>query len=390
MITILIYIPLILLLGYSALLVYYRKSWGSIPDFKVEANSELSTKISIIIPARNEEENIGYCLQSIIEQSYPAHLFEVLVVDDHSTDKTAAIIKSYASNNVKLISLKDYLSANEINSYKKKAIEISIQQSNGELIVTTDADCIFPKNWLTTIASFYESKRPAFIVMPVLISYGKKMIEVFQSLDFMTLQGITGASVHEKFHSMCNGANLAYTKEAFIAVNGFKGIDNIASGDDMLLMHKIYNQFPNNIEYLKSREVIVTTNPVSTIQQFFNQRIRWASKADDFDDKRIFIVLIIVYFLNVLMMVLPIVALISNRSISIINIQLSMFNFYASLLLIKTIFELFFLYPVATFFNQTKLLWWFPIAQPFHIVYTVIAGWLGKFGKYTWKERSVK
>ena len=390
MITILIYISLILLLGYSALLVYYRKSWGSIPDFKVEANSELSTKISIIIPARNEEENIGYCLQSIIEQSYPAHLFEVLVVDDHSTDKTAAIIKSYASNNVKLISLKDYLSANEINSYKKKAIEISIQQSNGELIVTTDADCIFPKNWLTTIASFYESKRPAFIVMPVLISYGKKMIEVFQSLDFMTLQGITGASVHEKFHSMCNGANLAYTKEAFIAVNGFKGIDNIASGDDMLLMHKIYNQFPNNIEYLKSREVIVTTNPVSTIQQFFNQRIRWASKADQFDDKRIFIVLIIVYFLNVLMMVLPIVALISNRSISIMNIQLSMFNFYASLLLIKTIFELFFLYPVAKFFNQTKLLWWFPIAQPFHIVYTVIAGWLGKFGKYTWKERSVK
>jgi len=390
MITILIYISLILLLGYSALLVYYRKSWGSIPDFKVEANSKLSTKISIIIPARNEEENIGYCLQSIIEQSYPAHLFEVLVVDDHSTDNTAAIIKSYASQNVKLISLKDYLSANEINSYKKKAIEISIQQSNGELIVTSDADCIFPKNWLTTIASFYESKRPAFIVMPVLISYGKKMIEVFQSLDFMTLQGITGASVHKKFHSMCNGANLAYTKEAFIAVNGFKGIDNIASGDDMLLMHKIYNQFPNNIEYLKSREVIVTTNPVSTIQEFFNQRIRWASKADQFDDKRIFIVLIIVYFLNVLMMVLPIVALISNRSISIMNIQLSMFNFYASLLLIKTIFELFFLYPVAKFFNQTKLLWWFPIAQPFHIVYTVIAGWLGKFGKYTWKERSVK
>ena len=390
MITILIYISLILLLGYSALLVYYRKSWGSIPDFKVEANSKLSTKISIIIPARNEEENIGYCLQSIIEQSYPAHLFEVLVVDDHSTDNTATIIKSYASNNVKLISLKDYLSANEINSYKKKAIEISIQQSNGELIVTSDADCIFPKNWLATIASFYESKRPAFIVMPVLISYGKKIIEVFQSLDFMTLQGITGASVHEKFHSMCNGANLAYTKEAFIAVNGFKGIDNIASGDDMLLMHKIYNQFPNNIEYLKSREVIVTTNPVSTIQQFFNQRIRWASKADHFDDKRIFIVLIIVYFLNVLMMVLPIVALISNRSISIMNIQLSMFNFYASLLLIKTIFELFFLYPVAKFFNQTKLLWWFPIAQPFHIVYTVIAGWLGKFGKYTWKERSVK
>ena len=390
MIQIILIISFLLLLSYSVLLVYYRKSWGSIPDFTAYVQSKLNTQISIIIPARNEEENIGHCLQSIIEQSYPKHLFEVLVVDDHSTDNTAAIIESFAAHNVKLISLKDYLSANEINSYKKKAIEISIQQSNGELIVTSDADCIFPKNWLTTIASFYESKRPAFIVMPVLISYGKKMIEVFQSLDFMTLQGITGASVHKKFHSMCNGANLAYTKAAFTAVNGFKGIDNIASGDDMLLMHKIYNRFPNNIEYLKSQEVIVKTNPVSTIQQFFNQRIRWASKADQFDDKRIFVVLIIVYFLNVLMMALPIIALLCNCSVTLFNTQVSIFNFYACLLLIKTIFELFFLYPVAKFFKQTKLLWWFPMAQPFHIVYTVIAGWLGKFGKYTWKERSVK
>ena len=155
-------------------------------------------------------------------------------------------------------------------------------------------------------------------------------------------------------------------------------------------MHKIYNRFPNNIEYLKSQEVIVKTNPVSTIQQFFNQRIRWASKADQFDDKRIFVVLIIVYFLNVLMMILPIIAILCNCSVTLFNTQVPIFNLYACLLLTKTIFELFFLYPVAKFFNQTKLLWWFPMAQPFHIVYTVIAGWLGKFGKYTWKERSVK
>ena len=145
MIQIILIISFLLLLSYSALLVYYRKSWGSIPDFTADVQSKLNTQISIIIPARNEEENIGHCLQSIIEQSYPKHLFEVLVVDDHSTDNTAAIIESFAAHNVKLISLKDYLSANEINSYKKKAIEISIQQSNGELIVTSDADCIFPK-----------------------------------------------------------------------------------------------------------------------------------------------------------------------------------------------------------------------------------------------------
>ena len=388
--TMILTITLVLLLCYSALLIYYRKSWLSIPDFKAASDANLQTKISIIIPARNEEENIADCLNSIIDQSYPKHLFEVLVVDDHSTDNTAAIIKTYAAENVKLISLQDFVTANEINSYKKKAIEISIQQSTGELIVTSDADCIFPANWLSTIAAFYETKKPAFIVMPVLIRHGNRMIEIFQSLDFMTLQGITGASVHKKFHSMCNGANLAYTKEAFIAVNGFKGIDNIASGDDMLLLHKIYKRFPQDIGYLKSQEVIVQTNPVNTIQQFLNQRIRWASKADQFDDKRIFVVLIIVYFLNVLMLAIPFVALVNQQLVTVFHYQLTMMEWYFVLLLFKTVIELFFLYPVAQFFNQTKLLRWFPIAQPFHILYTVIAGWLGKFGKYTWKERSVK
>ena len=387
---ILLTVSILLLLCYSALLIYYRKSWLSIPDFKVASHSNLNTKISIIIPARNEEENIANCLQSIIDQSYPKHLFEVLVVDDHSTDNTAAIIKSYAAQNEKLISLKDFIAANEINAYKKKAIEIAIQQSSGDLLVTTDADCIFPTHWLTTIAAFYETKKSAFIVMPVLIRHSNRMIEIFQSLDFMTLQGITGASVHKKFHSMCNGANLAYTKEAFTAVNGFKGIDNIASGDDMLLLHKIYKRFPDKIDYLKSQDVIVQTNPVTTLHQFLNQRIRWASKADQFDDKRIFVVLIIVYFLNVLLLALPIVALVNPQEITLFHYKLPMIQWYFILLIGKTLIELFFLYPVATFFNQTKLIGWFPIAQPFHILYTVIAGWLGKFGKYTWKERSVK
>ena len=107
--TIILTITLVLLLCYSALLIYYRKSWLSIPDFKAASDANLQTKISIIIPARNEEENIADCLNSIIDQSYPKHLFEVLVVDDHSTDNTAAIIKTYAAENVKLISLQDFV-----------------------------------------------------------------------------------------------------------------------------------------------------------------------------------------------------------------------------------------------------------------------------------------
>jgi cellulose synthase/poly-beta-1,6-N-acetylglucosamine synthase-like glycosyltransferase len=390
----LIIILLVLFALYFLLILYYWKSWLAIPAFQLQTiDYKSQTRISVIVAARNEEENIKSCLDAILNQSYHDNLFEVLVVDDHSTDNTAAIIKSYASQNVRLISLKDFVT-DELNSFKKKAIEIAVQQSTGELIVTTDADCIVPKNWLQTIAAFYQEKNPSFIVMPVAINCGNRFIEIFQAVDFMMLQGITGASVHKKIHSMCNGANLAYTKKAFNAVNGFSGIDTIASGDDMLLMHKIYKQNPAAVLFLKSKAVIVQTQPVKTVKEFFNQRIRWASKADKYDDKRIFAVLVLVYVVNAALLVMPVVALLKNTVFTIhiypITFIASVFELWLILISCKTIIELFFLFSVAGFFNKKKLLWCFPVLQPFHILYTVIAGWLGKFGSYKWKGRKVK
>ncbi len=382
---------------YTLLILYYWKSWLSIPNYPQgpavkpqTTDHKPQTRISIIIPARNEEEFIARCLDSVCNQSYPKELFEVLVVDDHSTDKTAAIINSYAEKNVRLIALKDFIPAGEINSYKKKAIEIAIGQSTGELIVTTDADCFVQENWLQTIAAFYEQYQPAFITAPVSIDCSNKFIEFFQGLDFMVLQGITGASVHKKIHSMCNGANLAYTRKAFEEVGGFAGIDNIASGDDMLLMHKIYKRYPDKVMFLKSKDVIVQTAPVNSISEFFNQRIRWASKADKYDDKRIFAVLLLVYLINVLLIVLPVIALFDNIQCTMFNTQCSILELWLLLIILKTLTELIFLYPVAIFFGKQQMLWMFPLMQPFHIIYTVIAGWLGKFGSYSWKERKVK
>jgi cellulose synthase/poly-beta-1,6-N-acetylglucosamine synthase-like glycosyltransferase len=196
----------------------------------------------------------------------------------------------------------------------------------------------------------------------------------------MTLQGITGASVFKKFHSMCNGANLAYEKKAFLKVGGFTGIDNIASGDDMLLMHKMAEQYPDRILFLKSSDAIVQTKTVETLKDFFNQRIRWASKADKYTDKKITAVLLLVYLFNAWMLFIGIFSIFYSF----------VFFLFIGVLIAKTIIELFFLYPIAKFFKKEKLLWWFPLAQPFHILYTVIAGWLGKFGTYKWKQRQVK
>jgi cellulose synthase/poly-beta-1,6-N-acetylglucosamine synthase-like glycosyltransferase len=379
---ILISITIFLLLIYACLIIYYRKSWLQIPVYNKQLpfGNLLSTTISVIIPARNEEINIGACLASVTNQSYPKDLFEVIVVDDFSTDRTSIITKSFEDANVSLLPLKDLIPEEEINSYKKKAIEVAVSKAKGELIITTDADCIVQKQWLEIIASFYETYHPVFIAAPVAYYGDNNFLKIFQSLDFMTLQGITGASVHKKFHNMCNGANLAYEKKTFFEVGGFKGIDNIASGDDMLLMHKIFERYPERVLFLKSREAIVQTKPAVILKDFINQRIRWASKADKYTDKKITAVLLLVYFFNVWILIISILSIFYP----------GLFFWVIGVVVAKIIVELFFLYPVAQFFKKEKLLWWFPVAQPFHILYTVVAGWLGKFGSYKWKERKVK
>ena len=384
-----IIIAITLTVLYIFLIIYYRFAFTAIPQFQITNLKKPTTFLSIIIPARNEEQYIENCLQSILQNNYPTHLMEIIVVDDHSEDDTANIVKKYISQNVQLISLSEYVTA-KINSYKKKAIEVAVAQATGTLIITTDADCIVPPKWLQTIAAFYEEKNPAFIAAPVAIDCGWNFIQIFQSLDFMTLQGITAAVVNKKQMTMCNGANMAYERAAFYEVGGFAGIDNIASGDDMLLMHKIYQKYPDRVLFLKSKHAIVKTAAVQTIKEFFNQRIRWASKAEKYDDKRILPVLVLVYFFNVLMLVLPIIGGFNNVQYSMFNVKCSMLGFWLWMLFFKIVAELFFLFPVSGLFNKKNMLWFFPFMQPFHICYTILAGWLGKFGKYSWKERNVK
>ena len=370
---ILLYITIGLLVTYSILILFYRAGWLELKPFS-QTDHEPSIKISVIIPARNEEENIGKLLSSLEKQTYPPQLFEVIIIDDHSTDNTAAVVNSYSF--AKLIRLE----FDNINSYKKKAIETGIAASSGDMIVTTDADCVVPGNWLKTIASFKEKTDAVFIAAPVVLENESNLLQTFQALDFLVLQGITAASVQRRFHNMCNGANLAYERKTFFEVNGFTGIDHIASGDDMLLMQKIAQRFPDKVSYLLSKDVIVTTQAAKTWKEFFSQRIRWASKATDYNDIKIFSTLFLVYFFNCALLAL----FISGFWMHFLWLGLIV------ILILKTTIELTFIYPVAKFYNKQNLIKWFPFFQPLHIVYTVVAGWLGVFGNFEWKGRRVK
>lgn len=242
------------------------------------------TKVTVMIAARNEEERIAFTIDDILAQDYPKHLMEVIFVDDHSTDRTADIIKSYADRGVKLLQLKE---DKPLNSYKKKAIAKAIGLSTGDLMVATDADCRMGTAWLSAIVSYYETNDWVMISSPVTYFEERNLFEYMQTLEFAYLIGIGAAFIGNGRASTCNGANLAYRKDVFYEVGGFSGIDELASGDDELLLQKVAEKYPGRIGFLKGREAIVFTHAKHTLNEFLQQRRRWASKSTRYKDKKI-------------------------------------------------------------------------------------------------------
>lgn len=374
-------IAAILTFAYVILIQLYTHWFKRLKVFKPGFNLP-AVKFTVIIPARDEERSIRACVDSILSGNYDASMYEIIVIDDHSTDKTPMIVEEIKRThaNVQLIKLADLTQNKKLNAYKKKAVDTGIQAAKYDWIVTTDADCILPESWLHNFDNYIQQNNVAFIAAPVRFKTRKTTLSIFQSLDFLALQGITAASVSAGAHNMCNGANLCYRKDVFREVGGFTGIDNVASGDDMLLMGKINKRYPEKIGYLFAKSSVVLTAAMPDWRSFINQRIRWGSKSTQYKDGKILPVLMLVYFFNLLLLILPFFA------IADINIL-----FYWALFLgIKTISEMRFMYYVTSFFKQRGLLKYFPLMQPLHIIYIVIAGWLGKFGSYQWKGRTVK
>ena len=344
---------------YLMLMPYYRASKLS-PD-----------QVSIIIPARNEEQNIGRCLDSLLQQTLQAAQMEIIVVDDGSSDNTASIVRTYAEKNVKLLQLSDEAGG------KKAALTKGIASATHSIIVTTDADCIYPNNWLNTLLCYRAEHDAVFVAAPVKYAKEKSFFEKFQSLDFLSLQGITAAAVTNKLFNMCNGANLIYTKEAFQQVNGFEGIDHIPTGDDMLLMEKISEVYPKQVKYCFSQDAIVETLPAAGLRAFIQQRIRWASKSTNYKNNNIKLVLLLVYLVNLSLFMMLLAGF----------YDLQYLRWGLLLMLVKTIFEYPFMIRISRFFGKQDLLPWFIIAQPFHVVYIVLSASLSFFKRYEWKGR---
>lgn len=369
-------VTILLTIAYVAIVLYFRYGWQRLPYF-TKSGKQPSTRVSVLIAARNEEEKLGATIEDILAQDYPKHLYELIIVDDHSTDSTAEIIYSYADQGVRILKLNE---DQALNSYKKKAITEAIKLSTGDFLVATDADCRMGAEWLSTIINCYETKGYKMISSPVVFYEEKSWFEEMQTLEFLYLIGLGASTIGNKMPSTCNGANLAYEKKVFLEVNGFQGIDDLASGDDELLLHKVASKYPNAIGFCKSRNALVYTHAKPTIYEFMQQRKRWASKSTKYKNKSIVVLGVSLWLFNVLILLNFILGFFNPAYFTIAAVSLSA----------KLLVEIAFLIPMCRFAKRGKLIWYHPFVTILHIFYLVIIGILGNSGKYSWKGRMVR
>lgn len=361
---------------YLSVLSYLIRGWWQLKTPAI-SGQQLTTKLTVLIAARNEEEKIALTIEDILAQDYPAHLFEIIIADDHSTDRTAEIISSYANRGVRLLQLRD---EKALNAYKKRAITEAIKLSTGDFLVATDADCRMGPKWLSSIVDYYQAGNLVMISSPVTYFGEKNLFERMQTLEFSFLIGLGAAFIGNKRASTCNGANFAYRKDIFYEVGGFKGIDDLASGDDELLLQKVAERYPDRIGFLKKREAIVYTDAKGTLSEFLQQRRRWASKSIKYKDKRVVAVAVGIWLFNVTLLLNALLGFYDAYFLKLLLVQL----------ILKFLFEIAFLIPVTSFFGRLKLLRIMPVICLVHVVYFIYIGIMGNAKKYDWKGRNVR
>ena len=376
-------ISIVFSLFYCWLIIYFLVGWLKLKKIN-EAQSDRKGSlpfVSIIIPVRNESEHIQDCIKAVIAQSYPRHLYEIIVVDDYSTDPTYSLAKEIEYDSLIVLDLSKYFGeASERVPNKKKAITIGIKNAKGQLIVTTDGDCLMGEQWLETMVDFYRNHDYKFITGPVMLRPAKNMLTLFQQIDVISMIGITGGTIANGYPTMCNGANLLYEKKAFHEVDGYKGNTDIPTGDDIFLMQKIEMLSPDSIGFVKNIDACVYSQPESTFDSFVAQRVRWTSKSTAFQKRSVTFMLAFAYLLNLLILIFIPIAF---QPFEMAWLPLAV-AFGAKFLL-----DLIFNIAVTGFFKRRILLLLMPVFEPLHILYIVCIGVLGLSGKYTWKERKI-
>jgi cellulose synthase/poly-beta-1,6-N-acetylglucosamine synthase-like glycosyltransferase len=375
-------IEILLLIFFIFLLIHYLiflfRIYSGLDKLNPIKTSKIHDEfVSVLIPFRNEEQNIIRVLKSLESQDYPEQKFEVIFIDDNSSDNSKTLLETHIrKNNFKVVSVPEEYSK---KAHKKRAIRYGIENAKGDIIVTTDADCVHSNQWLRTLLSFMKDD-VGFISGPVEFITGQNLFDKFQKLEFAGLV-ITGAGlIGNNTPIICNAANIAYRKKVFDEVGGFALQLDLSSGDDELLMQKIFRDTDYKIVFALDKHAIVKTEANSSIKQFYNQRKRWASKGLFYKNKLLVLKLILIFLFYFSLIVLPFLGLLVDKSFLFL---------FIIFFLLKIIFEYKILKKGIELLFEKNILNIFLVAELFHIPYIIIAGISGAFGNFNWKGRSL-
>lgn len=329
------------------------------------------TSFTIIVPFRNEAENLPNLLISFSKLNYPMNLFKVVLVDDDSHEKFQALNFKFRITIIDNIRIS--------SSPKKDAISTAMKHVNTNWVITTDADCIVPENWLLTFDNYIQENGVSMIAGAVTYDCENSFLHHFQQLDLTSLQGATIGSFGIKKAFMCNGANFAYKKSLFEKLSGFEGNNKIASGDDVFLLQKAANLFPNKVHYLKAKEAIVNTKPTQNWKLLFHQRVRWAAKTSSYQSNFGKWLGLIVFFGNLFFVIGFVFFLFGIWS----------WHLLALFIFLKFVVDFILLYITNQFLKNTRIKN-FILSSFLYPFFSSAVALYSFFGSYEWKERRFK
>ena len=341
----------------------------------VKPSAQYAPFVSIIVPARNEQETIGRCLESLTNQAYDADRFEIIVVDDHSTDRTVQAVEtrnqSSGQPEVVLCRLSEHGSP---RFGKPAAISSGIEQSKGEIILCTDADCTAGPGLVNSMVRCFQPD-VVFVAGPVREQPSQSFLSEVQRLEFMGLIITAAGLIGSGRPIICNGANIAYRRQAFERVSGFGS--TATSCDDETLMQRMVERRIGKVVFNSDSEALVHTRTPSTVLDFLNQRTRWAAKRGHYEDKSILVRLLCLFAFFLTLFGAGIGALMDSS-----------FTFpFLVVLLVKMVAEFVVLRAGGTLFNYQISPGHFLIAELFHVPYITLAGLIGQFSSLRWKDR---
>ncbi len=329
--------------------------------------------ISVVVALRNEEKNLPALLNSLKIQDYPQTHFEIILVNDHSTDGSENVIEKYLNEAENLI----YIHLPYKQAGKKSALNRGVDKASGELILFTDADCVVSSQWISSYVSYYQQHSVKMIIGPVFLNQ-TSFFTGMQALDFIALiaSGAGAAGIHRPV--MCNGANLAVEKAAFISHFNQQG-KNHASGDDIFLLSSMKKESVKQVGFIKSTKNKVFTVAQNTLKDFFQQRLRWASKAGAYSDLQMVYTGLLVFCVNMAIIAMLIFAVFSKFFLGL----------FILLVTLKLIADYMLLQVFSAYYKQKKILvYFYPlfIVYPFYIFFIAL---FSIFHKVTWKGRKM-